>query len=108
MDEAYYMLEELQAAGECVSLPLLNMIVRSCANAGDIDRAYATYEAFPKFKLQPNVETLEALLVVCDAYMCVWWMAVVVRNHIAVFTRTLAPRHTRVCVRVCVVVLLVS
>jgi hypothetical protein len=67
MDEAYYELESIHSQGGRVSRSAMNLIVRACAGARDLERALATYEAFGKFNLLPDLNTLHGLLDACRA-----------------------------------------
>lgn len=38
------------------------MIVTACALAGDLERAYLTYNAYEKFGLKPDISAVNSLL----------------------------------------------
>ncbi|KAJ8903986.1 hypothetical protein NDN08_000516 [Rhodosorus marinus] len=61
-DRAYYLLSDMKAQGKTVNLPEVNVILNACAEMGDIDRTYQTFEALQKeFGLKPSIESFNAL-----------------------------------------------
>jgi len=61
-DRAYYLLSDMKAQGKTVNLPEVNVILNACAEIGDIDRTYQTFEALrTEFGLSPSIESFNAL-----------------------------------------------
>ena len=83
MDTAYYALEDLANEGEKVSPASLCMIITACSNAGDLERAYLTFNAYAKFNLQPNIAAVNALLEGFFFFICCNYSSVGVRVLIA-------------------------
>jgi len=67
VDEAYYQLENRRTRGESVPLDALNLVIEACARLSDLDRAFATFQEFEAFKLEPDTATYNALLSTCLA-----------------------------------------
>lgn len=52
----------MKAQGKTVNLPEVNVILNACAEIGDIDRTYQTFEALrTEFGLSPSIESFNAL-----------------------------------------------
>jgi pentatricopeptide repeat protein len=66
VDAAFYALEDMRDSKvEPVRLSDLNLVIRGCGRAGDLDRGLATLAEIPKFGLTADVESFAALLKVC-------------------------------------------
>ena len=66
LDAAFYALEDMRdSKTEAVRLSDLNLVVRGCGRAADLDRGLATLAEIPKFGLAANADSFAALLKVC-------------------------------------------
>jgi pentatricopeptide repeat protein len=67
LDAAYYTVQRLHAAGEGAGVAALNVVVAACAKAGDVQRAFETFEEIegPTFGLAPTTASYNALLGAC-------------------------------------------
>ncbi|KAG0173851.1 hypothetical protein DFQ28_002558 [Apophysomyces sp. BC1034] len=65
IDKAYYLLEELKQEGKAVDVTAFNVVVKACAQAGDIERTVATYREAANLGVTPDVDTYNAVLEVC-------------------------------------------
>ncbi len=66
LDGAYFTLERLRDAGERVSPAALNVVIAACARAGDVSRAFETFDEIePAFGAAPDVASFNALLTAC-------------------------------------------
>lgn len=66
LDGAYYMLVDMQAKDATVPAAAVTAVVAACARAGDMQRAFATFEELGRtFPARPNTATFNALLEGC-------------------------------------------
>ncbi|KAI7872220.1 hypothetical protein BDF14DRAFT_740631 [Spinellus fusiger] len=65
IDNAYFLLEELKAEGKRVDIAAFNVIIESCAVAGDIERTVATYREAAALGVVPDIDTYHAVLQGC-------------------------------------------
>lgn len=62
VDFAYELLTSQEIEGIRISASSLNIIMSACAELGDVDRAFSTWDDFKTFKIEPNVDTYSFLL----------------------------------------------
>ncbi|TIB30572.1 hypothetical protein E3P86_03475 [Wallemia ichthyophaga] len=65
VDDAYYMLQDLQKEGEAIDISALNVIISASIKLGDIHRALSTFQEVDTFNLKPSTETYNILLSGC-------------------------------------------
>ncbi|KAF7723036.1 hypothetical protein EC973_002412 [Apophysomyces ossiformis] len=65
IDKAYFLLEELKREGKAVDITAFNVVVKACAQAGDVHRTVATYREAANLGVKPDVDTYNAVLEVC-------------------------------------------
>lgn len=66
VDAGYYLLEGLHEQGkQPVTAASLDVIIAACGRIGDLNRAFLTYEAFPKLGLKAGTSTYNALIEAC-------------------------------------------
>ena len=58
-------LDQRHKTGEKVTSTMLDVIVSACARMGDANRAFETFEAYPKLGLSHRTESYNALMEVC-------------------------------------------
>ncbi len=73
LDEAYYTVERLHARGEAAGVSALNVVIAACARAGDVGRAFETFEEMERtFGAAPTTASYNALLSACVWHGRAW------------------------------------
>ncbi|TIB78493.1 hypothetical protein E3Q23_00730 [Wallemia mellicola] len=65
VDEAYYLLHDLNKQGEAMDVSAVNVIISACVKLGDMHRALSTFQEIDQFKVKPSTETYNILLSGC-------------------------------------------
>ena len=65
LDESYYTLERMHAAGEVVTVEAVNAVVYACVRAVDVRRAFETFDSMEALGVRANLTTFNALLEAC-------------------------------------------
>lgn len=66
IDQAFYELEDMAAAGEAVDVAALNAVIAASAQIGDLQRARATQLAAESLNVQPDIDTFNLVLRACE------------------------------------------
>ncbi len=73
LDAAYYTVERLHGRGETVGATALNVVIAACARAGDVGRAFETFEEIERtFAMAPTTASYNALLGACVWHGRAW------------------------------------
>lgn len=62
VDNAHRLLTSQETEGTRISVSSLNVIMSACAELGDVDRAFATWDDFNTYNIEPNADTYSFLL----------------------------------------------
>ena len=62
MDSAYNLLTSRKTEGMRITVASLNTILSAAAELGDVDRAFATFDAFDLYEIEPNADSFSFLL----------------------------------------------
>lgn len=65
VDDAYYILQDIQKEGGKVDIHSVNVIISACIHLNDMDRAVETYNECKAFNVNPNIETFNIILEGC-------------------------------------------
>lgn len=65
LDESYFTLERMHAAGESVTVEAVNAVVYACVRAVDVGRAFETFDSMEALGVSANLTTFNALLEAC-------------------------------------------